>query len=50
MTWNQFTHPLLLNIYDLPMNNDVIQQSIFDYDHNHVDNLQIQSQPVTTEP
>jgi len=24
---------------DLPMNNDVIQQSIFDYDGNHVDNL-----------
>jgi len=25
--------------YDLPMNNDVIQWSIFDYDANHVDNL-----------
>src|SRR5882724_8553257 len=25
--------------YDLPMNNDVIQWSVFDYDANHVDNL-----------
>src|SRR5882724_11587825 len=39
MTWNRCTHPPAETFYNLPMNNDVIQWSIFDYDGNHVDNL-----------